>query len=208
MIRVLIVDDHPVMREGIAVVLEADPDIQVVGRAATGEDAVRQTRELRPAVVVMDSQLPGISGHEASVRLRTIHSPAAVVITATSPHEATVWKAFDAGAKGFLLKESEPGIYRDAVRTVARGETFVDPRALTKLTALSGGRNARGPFDLTVQELRVVQLLPQGLTNAEIGTRLGITEATVKTHVRNALRKLKARHRAEAVAIAMREGLA
>lgn len=208
MIRVLVVDDHPVMREGMTVVLQADPDIAVVGHAATGEEAVREAQRTRPSVVMMDSQLPGITGHEACTRMRELGLPLAVVMTATSPHEASVWNAFDAGATGFLLKESEPSVYREAVRVVASGESFIDPRALVKLTALSGNRRALGPFDLTIMEMRVVALLPRGLTNAEIGDRLGISEATVKTHVRGALKKLKARHRTEAVAIAMREGLA
>jgi DNA-binding NarL/FixJ family response regulator len=118
-------------------------------------------------------------------------------------------QAFAAGAKGFVMKESQPAVLRDAVRVVSQGETFTDPRVGAKLVALaSRNRRAKGPFGLTIQEMRVVEQLPRGLTNREIGSELGIAEDTVKTHLRHALRKLNARDRVEAAAIALREGLA
>jgi DNA-binding NarL/FixJ family response regulator len=118
-------------------------------------------------------------------------------------------RAFAAGAKGFLVKESDPEVLRQALRMVAAGNTFVDPQVAGKLVAVATkGRRARGPYGLTLQEMRVLELLPKGLSNREIGTELSVSVETVKTHVRNAMRKLQVGDRAEAAAIAIREGLA
>jgi DNA-binding NarL/FixJ family response regulator len=157
----------------------------------------------------MDVRLPGASGIEACTDLATRVPGARVVMLTSFPNEGVMMSAFAAGARGFVLKESEPPVIRQAVRTVADGDTFADPKIAGKLVALAtGGRRAKGPFDLTVQEMRVLELLPRGLTNHEIGDRLGIGENTVKTHLRNLMRKLDARDRVEAAAIALREGLA
>jgi DNA-binding NarL/FixJ family response regulator len=207
-IRVLVVDDHPVVREGVAAILGDDPELQVVGSVATGEDALREAQTLHPDVVLMDARLPGMGGLEACSRLTKLCPRIGVVIMTTAPHEATAWRVFELGARGFVLKESDPSVYRDATHAAAAGERYADPHIAPKLDALSSGRRAKGPFGLTIQEMRVVELLPLGLTNAEIGKRLGVSEDTVKTHLRNAMRKLSAKDRAEAASIAIREGLA
>ena len=139
-------------------------------------------------------------GHQPQLR---------VVVLNTFNHEHTLLAAFAAGAKGFAIKESSPKALRLAVRTVAEGGTYIDPRSAGKLVALAAaGRAARGPFGLTLQEMRVLELLPRGVTNRDLGLRLHVSEATVKTHLHHAMRKLNAHNRAEATAIALREGLA
>lgn len=197
------------MREGIAAILSADPDFTVVGQAESGERALAEADRLRPDVVMLDVRLPGMNGNEACAELVRRRPDTRVIVLTSFPSTGALIQAFAAGAKGFVLKESQPAVLRDAVRVVAQGETFTDPRVGAKLVALaSRNRRAKGPFGLTIQEMRVVEQLPRGLTNREIGSELGIAEDTVKTHLRHALRKLNARDRVEAAAIALREGLA
>lgn len=209
MIRILVVDDHPVVREGLVAVLGDEPDFLVTAQAATAAEAVSEATRVRPDVVLMDVRLPDRTGVEACGELATRLPATRVVMLTSFPNDGVMMGAFAAGARGFVLKESQPAIIRQAVRTVAEGGTYADPKVAGKLVALaSRGRRAKGPFDLTVQEMRVLELLPRGLTNHEIGDRLGIGENTVKTHLRNLMRKLGARDRVEAAAIALREGLA
>jgi DNA-binding NarL/FixJ family response regulator len=205
----LIVDDHPIVREGLAAVLSAEPDFTVVGQAESAERALAEVDRLRPDVVLLDIRLPGMSGTEACEELSRRHPNTRVIVLTSFASTGSLVQSFSAGAKGFVLKESQPAVLREAVRVVGNGETFTDPRVGAKLAAMaSRNRRAKGPFGLTIQEMRVIELLPRGLTNREIGGELGISEDTVKTHVRHALRKLNARDRVEAAAIALREGLA
>lgn len=209
MIRVLVVDDHPVVREGLESILSDDPDLRICGHAGSAEEAIRRCEEVRPDVILMDSRLPGMSGTEACQVLADRLPSTRTIIVTSFPNEGVMMAAFAAHARGFLLKESDPGVIRQAVRTVASGGTYADPRVAGRLVALATrGRRAKGPFNLTLQEMRVVELLPRGLTNRELGTLLGLSEHTVKSHLRNAKRKLGARDRAEAAAISLREGLA
>ena len=205
----MIVDDHPIVREGLAAVLSAEPDFTVVGQAESAERALAEVDRLRPDVVLLDIRLPGMSGTEACEELSRRHPNTRVIVLTSFASTGSLVQSFSAGAKGFVLKESQPAVLREAVRVVGNGETFTDPRVGAKLAAMaSRNRRAKGPFGLTIQEMRVIELLPRGLTNREIGGELGISEDTVKTHVRHALRKLNARDRVEAAAIALREGLA
>lgn len=193
----------------MAAILSADPDFTVVGQAESAERALAEADRLRPDVVMMDIRLPGMTGTEACAEFVRRRPDVKVIVLTSFPSTGALIQAFSAGAKGFVMKESQPAVLRDAVRVVAQGETFTDPRVGAKLVALaSRNRRAKGPFGLTIQEMRVVEQLPRGLTNREIGTELGIAEDTVKTHLRHALRKLNARDRVEAAAIALREGLA
>jgi DNA-binding NarL/FixJ family response regulator len=209
MIRILLVDDHPVVREGLTAILAAEPDFNVVGEAGSGEDAIRIVAELDPDVLVIDVRLPGISGIETCEHLLARDPRLRVVILSSAPDNGTMIAAYTAGARGFLIKECEPSVLRQAVRIVADGDTYVDPRVASKLVALATkGRSVRGPHGLTVQEMRVLEHLPRGLSNREIGKSLHISENTVKTHLRHAMAKLGARDRVEAAALAMREGLA
>lgn len=209
MIRVLIVDGQPVVREGLISILASDPGLVVCGQAGTAPEAVAEAVRLSPHVVVLDGRIPGATGVELCAELAARAPSARVVMLTSFPNDGVMVNAFSAGARGFVLKESDPAVIRQAVRSVAEGVTFADPKVADKLVALATrGRRAKGPFDLTLQEMRVLELLPRGLTNHEIGDRLGIGENTVKTHLRNLMRKLNARDRVEATAIALREGLA
>lgn len=209
MIRVLVVDAQPVVREGLISILAEDPGVVVCGQAGSATEALAQAVRLRPHVVVLDGRVPGATGVEMCTDLASRVPASRVVMLTSFPNDGVMMSAFAAGARGFVLKESEPVVIRQAVRSVAEGATFADPKVAGKLVALATrGRRAKGPFDLTLQEMRVLELLPRGLTNHEIGDRLGIGENTVKTHLRNLMRKLNARDRVEAAAIALREGLA
>jgi DNA-binding NarL/FixJ family response regulator len=209
MIRILVVDDHPVVREGLIAILDDGNGFRVCGQAGSGPEALAEARRLRPDVVVLDVRLPGATGVEVCSELSESVPAARVVMLTSFPNDGVMMSAFAAGARGFVLKESEPAVIRDAVRSVAGGATYADPKVAGKLVALATrGRRAKGPYDLTLQEMRVLELLPRGLTNHEIGDHLGIGENTVKTHLRNLMRKLGARDRVEAAAIALREGLA
>ena len=189
--------------------LSAEPDFKVVGQAENAERGLVEAERLRPDVVLLDVRLPGMSGTQACAELVRHHKAISVIMLTSFPSTGALMDAFAAGAKGFVLKESQPAVLREAVRSVGQGQTFTDPRIGANLVArASRNRRTKGPFGLTIQEMRVIELLPRGLTNREIGEELGIKEDTVKTHMRNALRKLKARDRVEAAAIALREGLA
>lgn len=209
MIRILLVDDHPIVREGLAAVLADEPDFSIAGQAESGEQALREASRIRPDITVMDVRLPGISGIETCEKLLARQPSVRVLMLTSFPNEGAVVRAFAAGARGFVLKESESTILREAVRAVAAGETYADPRVAAKLAAFaSNRRRAKGPHGLSLQEMRVLEKLPRGLSNEEIGHELGISVHTVKSHIRNLRYKLKAKDRAEAAAIALKEGLA
>lgn len=209
MIRVLLVDDHPVVREGLTAILAAEPEVRLVGEAESGEQALRLIPRSDADIVVADLRLPGISGTTLCEQIRDRYPKVRVLILTSFPSDAAMVAAFSAGARGFAVKESDPRLLREAIRTIARGETFVDPRIAAKLVALATqNTHAKGPHGLTRQEMRVLVLLPRGLTNREIGRELGINEQTVKTHLRSAKMKVGAKDRAEAASIATREGWA
>lgn len=207
MIRVFLVDDHPLVREGVSAVLASEHDVSVVGEAASAEQALTAVARTEPDVVLVDIRLPGMDGIDACQILRERH-PAVKVIVVTGYRNGNLMiRAFDAGAKGFLIKESPADMLRQAVHVVAAGGTFVDPQVAGKLVAVATrGRRGRGPYGLTAQEMRVLELLPKGLNNREIGNELGLSPETVKTHLRHAMRKLQATDRTQAAAIVMREG--
>jgi len=205
-----LVDDHPVVREGVAAILGDDPELRVIAEASSGEDALKliAAGEI-PDVVVVDVRLPGMSGIDMCGALRERSPRTRAIVFTSFPSEASMLEAFTAGAKGFLAKESGPATLRTAIQSVAAGDTYIDPRLANKMIALATkGRRAKGPFGLTMQEMRVVELLPRGLTNVQIGKELGVSEQTVKSHLYSAMRKLRVSNRAQAAAFAQREGLA
>ena len=208
MIRVLIADDQPLMRQGFAMILGAQPDITVVGEAGTGTSAVAQARELNPDVIMMDIQMPGMDGITATRQLRGCK----ILVLTTFGTDDHVAQALRAGASGFLLKDATPEQLIHAIRVVAGGEALLDPavtrnlirRVLPALTI----PEAPPRFDaLSDRETQVLRLIAQGMTNAEIAALLVVSEATVKTHVSRLLAKLDLRDRVQAVVAAYQHGL-
>jgi DNA-binding NarL/FixJ family response regulator len=208
-IRVLVVDDHPIVREGIVASLGVEPDVTVVASLRTAEEALDSLSRLHPDVLVLDHGLPGASGVDTCQHLRRRAGGPAVVLLTGSPNAALLRRALQAGAVAFVAKDSAPSVLRDAVRAAHAGEPYIDPSLARVVIDLAERSTAkRGPYGLTRAELEVVALLPKGLMNREIATELGIAENTVKTHLRHALRKLDVRDRAQAAAIVVKEGWA
>lgn len=215
MIRVLLVDDHAMLRAGFRTILELQPEITVVGEAATGAEAVAAASALNPDVITMDVQMPDMDGIEATRRIIADSSvQAAVAIVTTFDRDDYLFEALDAGASGFLLKNAGPEDLVAAVRALAAGDGMLAPevtrRVLTRFSA-EPTAVAVQTLDLvepfTEREAEVLELMAEALSNAEIGARLFIGEATVKTHVSRILQKLGARDRVQAVVLALRHGL-
>ncbi|MFM6851213.1 MAG: response regulator [Terrabacter sp.] len=226
MTRILLVDDQKLVRSGFALILSVEPDLDVVGEASDGNEAVRLTRQLRPDVVLMDVQMPVMDGIEAT-RLIVADDLAKVVILTTFDRDDYVYAGLSAGASGFLLKNADADHLVEAVRAVADGHALLAPevtrRVIERMTAGTevarqgvprtgrGVHRARRPDDrldtLTPRELEVLGLVGRGLSNAEIAARLFVGEATVKTHLSNVFSKLHLRDRVQAVVLAYEAGL-
>ena len=214
MIRVLIADDHELMRNGLRAILDAQQDIEVVGEAEHGALAVENAIRLHPDVVIMDIRMPRLDGIEATKRLalQGEKAPKVLVLT-TFDLDEYVYQALRAGAAGFLLKDTPPRQLAEAVRTIAAGESLLAPavtkRLIERYVSRPPGDTARRErfAELTERELEVLQLITRGLSNAEIGARLFLSEATVKTHVTRILSKLGVRDRVQAVVLAYETGL-
>jgi DNA-binding NarL/FixJ family response regulator len=204
MIRVLLVDDHPVVRGGLRAALGADPEIAVVGEAATGADGVERAAALHPEVVLMDLALgPGIDGAEATARIRRMPDPPRVLVLTTYDRDADILPAIAAGAAGYLLKDATPEQLLTAVRDTAAGRTVLAPSVATRLV-----ERTRTPAPaLTRRETQILGMVADGLSNQAIGRRLFITEATVKSHLVQVYAKLRADNRTGAVAEARRRGI-
>jgi DNA-binding NarL/FixJ family response regulator len=209
-IRVLLVDDQALMRGGFRMILDAQPDITVVGEAGDGLKAVEEAQRLSPDVVIMDIRMPRCDGVEATRRLPRHR----VLILTTFHHDEYVVEALRAGASGFLLKDATPEELVNAVRVVAAGDALLSPsvtrqllhHVVSRLPAPAPPRDA-ALAELTERELEVLRLLARGLSNAEIAASLRVTEATVKTHVSHVLDKLGLRDRVQAVVLAYELGL-
>lgn len=209
MIRVVIVDDHPSVRQAMIASVSDEPDVEVVAEYGSAEQLLRSVEDEAPDVAIIELRLPGIDGNHACRLLREQHPQVRAVVASSVTNEATILEAFAAGARGFVVKEPKPVLFRHAVRSVADGGRYVDPRIAGKIINLAlMGQRAKGPFGLTLQELRVLERLPKGRTNQEIADELGITVSTVKKHVGNILDKLDSGDRSEAAAVALRHGLA
>ena len=223
MIRVLVVDDQALVRAGFRTILDSEDGIEVVGEAADGAAAVAAVAELAPDVVCMDVQMPGVDGLEATRRITAdAASTAAVLVLTTFNREDYLFAALEAGASGFLLKNSSPEQLIEAVQVVARGDALLSPdvtRRVIEAVAASAGRTptpapmpAAAPqpdelATLTDREREVLELLAQGISNAEIAQRMWVGEATVKTHVSKVLMKLGLRDRVHAVVYAYEHGV-
>ncbi|WP_245160262.1 response regulator transcription factor [Blastococcus sp. CT_GayMR20] len=213
MIRVLLADDQAMVRAGFRLILSAEPDITVVGEAADGTQAVAAARRLRPDVTLMDVRMPRMDGIDATRRLAAEDPPLTrVVVLTTFDVDAHVYDALRAGASGFLLKNAPPEELVEAIRLVAAGGALLDPAVTRRVIEEFARSPAPGPVPvavttLTEREREVLQLVAQGLSNAEIAATLFVSEATVKTHVARLLGKLDLRDRVQAVVYAYERGL-
>lgn len=215
-VTVLLVDDEPLVRAGLRAVLEAQPDITVVGEAADGAAVIPLVRQLRPDVVAMDVRMPLLDGIEATrAVLRTVSDPPKILVVTTFENDEYVYEALRAGADGFLLKRARPAEIVHAVRLVAEGESLLFPASVRQLAAEYGdGDGAGNPVAraameraaLTEREAEVLRLMTRGLSNAEIAARLIVGTETVKSHVSAVLAKLGARDRTQAVIAAYESG--
>jgi len=204
-IRVLIADDHAVVRAGLANILESEVDIKVVGEARDGLEAIEKALELKPDVILMDIFMPHANGLEALAAIRQKLADARVLILTISEREEDLFEALRFGAEGYLLKSATITEVVEAVRRTASGEAMLSPNIATKLVAEFNNRTHKPA--LSSREAEVLRLLGDGLTNTEIAGRLFISESTVRTHSRRLLDKLHLKNRAEAIAYAARQHL-
>ncbi|MEU8260367.1 response regulator transcription factor [Micromonospora sp. NPDC048999] len=208
-IDVVIVDDDELIRLGLRAIIDAQPDLRVVGEAADGAEVPPLVAKLRPRVVLMDVRMPAIDGIQATRRLlATSADPPRVLVITTFANDEYVYDALRAGASGFLLKRARPSEVVEAIRVVAAGESLLFPAAIRQLVGAYGGRGGDGlrSARLTDREAEVLRLMATGLSNTEIAGRLVVGVETVKTHVGNVLAKLGARDRTQAVIAAYESG--
>src|SRR5919112_1058616 len=210
-IRVLVADDQSMIRAGLRMLLAKESDIEVVAEAENGLDAVGKAARLNPDVVLMDIRMPVLNGVEATRRILAADELARVLILTTFDLDEYVYEALRAGASGFVLKDDPPEQLLSAIRIVAGGEALLSPaitkRVIEKFTRISHPEPPKELADLTDRELDVFRLIARGLSNAEIGQELYISDATVKTHITHILQKLNLRDRVQAVVLAYETGL-
>jgi DNA-binding NarL/FixJ family response regulator len=203
-IRLLIADDHPVVRDGLRAMLATQPDMELVGEAATGTQAVERARALRPDVVLMDLQMPGLDGPAAIDALREQAPEVRVLVLTTYGTDADITRAVDAGATGYLLKDAPREQLFGAIRAAAKGESVLSPSVATRVL---GRMRAPAEEALSPRELEILQAVARGLSNKQIGRRLYVSEATVKTHLLRIFGKLGVDDRTAAVTIALERGI-
>jgi DNA-binding NarL/FixJ family response regulator len=212
-ISVLIADDQALVREGFRLILEVEPDIEVAGEADDGATAVEKAKRLHPDVVLMDIQMPGLDGIAATRRLDQAGVSARVLILTTFDRDDYLYEAMKAGASGFLLKDARRDQLVHAIRTVAAGEALLAPALVRRLVEefcrgpAPGAERPAALAELTERELEVLRLVARGLPNREIASALFLSEATVKTHLANLMRKLELRDRVQVVVLAYESGL-
>jgi len=209
-IRVLIVDDHAIVRRGIGALLDTEPDITVVGQACNGYKAIEKASALKPDIILMDLVMPEMGGIEAITRITAENPQARILVLTSFGSDEKVLPALKAGALGYLLKMSSPEEMVEAIHRLHKGESWLDPVIARKLLhEISTPLSATPALDpLTERELTVLRLVAQGLSNRQIASELVISEATVRTHVSNILSKLQLASRTQAALWALREGIA
>ena len=210
--RVLLVDDHDVVRKGLAALIERESGIEVAGEADSGERALQVVERLRPDVILMDLEMPGMGGVEATRRIAEQHPQARIVVLTSHAAEEDVFPALRAGAQGYLLKHSAPEEVLRAIHQAHAGETVLHPAiarmVLQELNRPAQPKRARTTDPLSERELEVLRLVARGMSNQEIADSLVVGEATVRSHVSSILRKLQLASRTQAALYALREGLA
>ncbi len=207
MIKILLADDHAVLRQGLRLILREDPTLQVVGEAANGEEAIALAVAHQPDILIADINMPDMTGLEAARRLRSLCPQTCIIVLTVSDRTEDLLEAFKAGVRGYLLKSAQSQEVLAAIHRVAEGETILPPKLATRLLA-ELAQPTPTPEALTERELDVLHYIAQGLGNKEIAAALNLSENTIKTHVRHILAKLNLRSRAEAAAYAVRMGLA
>lgn len=211
-IRLLLADDHAVVRSGLRLLLEAQPDMEIIGEVENGEDAIRRTAELKPDVVLMDIEMPGMNGIEATRRIKRESPQTAVLALTMYEDDQYFFEMLQAGAAGYVPKRAAPDELASAIRAVSRGDVFLYPSLAGRLVQDYLVRrdvetNEPTPDDLTPREQEVLTLIAQGLSNGEIGEQLVISVKTVDRHRENIMRKLNLHNRVDLVKYALRKGL-
>jgi DNA-binding NarL/FixJ family response regulator len=200
-IRVLSVDDHPLVREGIAAMINDQPDMQVVAQGASGKDAIQHFREHRPDLVLMDVRLPDMSGIDAMITIRTEFPDARVIIVTSSEGDAEMRRALEGGARGYMLKSMPPRDLLEAIRKVHAGKKAIPSEIADRLA------NHYGDEALSEREIQILQQVAEGNRNKDIADKLFISEGTVKVHLKHIMGKLGANDRTQAITIAVRRGI-
>lgn len=208
-IKVLITDDHPVVREGLSAMLNKEPDIRVVGEAENGTEAIDKAKELQPDVVLMDLRMPEVDGVEAMRQIRAANPGIKFIVLTTYDNDEYIFKGIEAGARAYLLKDAPREELFKAIRAVYKGESLIEPavagKVLDRFAELS--RQAQAPERLSERELEVLKLMAKGAANKEIAAGLCISESTVKTHIQTIFQKLGVGDRTEAVTEAIKKGI-
>ncbi len=201
-IRVLIVDDHAIVQQGIAAIIDEESDLTVIGRAMDGIEAIERFRQEQPDVTLMDLRMPRMGGVEAITAICAEFNTARIIVLTTYDGDEDIYQGLRSGAKGYLLKDCKPNELRTAIRTVHNGQQYIPPNVGAKLV-----QRMTNP-ELSDRELEVLQLVAQGMSNLEISAALGITESTVKSNINRILSKLGAKDRTQATIIALKRGIA
>jgi two-component system, NarL family, response regulator YdfI len=211
MIRILIADDHLIIRQGLRLILETEPDFELVGEASDGAEALALCKKLDPHVVLMDLRMPNMDGLTAIERLHAEQPQIAVVILTTFNEDELMFRGLQAGARGYLLKDTDRSTLFNAIRAAARGETLLKPEIMARLLSRTGtsskGGSAAEPVSLTEREQEVLEAVARGERSKEIASHLGISERTVKAHLASIYSKFGVDSRAAAIAIAAQHGM-
>jgi len=200
-IKIMIVDDHPVVREGLSRIIVSESGMEVIAEAGTGAEALKQYRKLRPDIVLLDMRMPEMTGIQTIEAIRKEFSNARIIVLSTYDLEEDIYQSLQAGARGYILKDSPRNELLASIRRVHAGERVIPPNIATRLAERIGGN------ELTAREFEVLKLIVQGKSNKQIGDDLGISEGTVKSHVNNILDKLDVTDRTQAVSVALKRGI-
>lgn len=208
MIKIMIADDHLLIRQGLRLILETEPDLELVGEASDGAEALRLCKKLKPDVVLMDLRMPNMDGLTAIEKLRVEQPEIAVVILTTFNEDKLMFRGLQAGARGYLLKDTDRSTLFDTIRAAARGETLLKPEIMARVLSQANapGTRSDGPINLTDREFEVLVSIARGERSKEIAAHLGISERTVKAHLASIYDKLGVDSRAAAIAVAAQKG--